>query len=90
MFDLNWILNHDDCFRYQLLDRMRTDCDYYLSYGNRHANYLWAKEEKVQIAYMKAIWHSFPDGQKPEWLTYRQILEYEKQMAVQGDSVEGT
>lgn len=33
MFDLDWILNREKKFRYQLLDRMRSDCDYYLGNG---------------------------------------------------------
>ena len=36
------LLEHDDTFRYQLLDRLRMDCDYYLGYGNRNPRYLWA------------------------------------------------
>ena len=33
-----------------------------------------------QIGYMKALWNSFPEDGKPEWLTMEQILNYEKQM----------
>ena len=29
---------------------------------------------------MKKLYNSFPDDQKPEWLTYEQILDYEKAM----------
>lgn len=32
MFDLEWILNQDERFRYQLLERMGMDCRYYLGY----------------------------------------------------------
>lgn len=84
MFNLAWILSRDDSFRYQLLDRMRMDCAYYLGYGNRYANRLWAGNEKEQIAYMLAIWNSFSEDQKPEWLTYEQLLEYESQMIKTG------
>ncbi|MEE1255971.1 MAG: LPD11 domain-containing protein [Lachnospiraceae bacterium] len=72
------ILENDATFRYQLLERMRTDCDYYLGYGNRNANNLWAGNEKTQIEYMKALYQSFEV--KPEWLTYNQILVYETKM----------
>ena len=41
---------------------------------------LWAKNEKDQIACMKALWKSFKEDKKPEWLTFEQILEFEKQM----------
>jgi len=74
------VLNHDEKFRYQLLDRMRCDCLYYLGNGNRQKKYLWAGNEADHIAYMKAIWNSFPADAKPEWLTLEQIEEFEKQM----------
>ena len=82
MFDLNWILSRGDRFRYRLLSRMKMDCLYYLGYGNRNPKNLWANNEKQQIEYMKAIWNSFSDDGKPEWLTFGQILEYEKAMMV--------
>jgi len=77
---LDWILSRDNHFRYQLLDRMRCDCDYYLGHGQRSKNHLWAMTEKAQIAYMKSIWNSFAEDKKPEWLTWEQILKYEKNM----------
>ncbi len=80
MFDLAWILEQEDPFRYQLLDRMNMDCRYYLKYGNRCAKFLWAGDEKLQIAYMKAIWNSFPDDKTPVWLTWEEIEAYEKAM----------
>lgn len=80
MNELKQILEKDEKFRYQLLNRMKSDCDYYLGYGNRHSISLWAKNEKEQIAYMKAIWNSFSEDNKPEWLTYEQILEYEEKL----------
>lgn len=30
------VIHRDSVFRYQLLDRLRSDCEYYLNYGNRH------------------------------------------------------
>ena len=32
---------------------------------------------------MKRMWISFPDGEKPEWLTWDQILAYEKSMCTE-------
>lgn len=87
VFDLEWILSHDDRFRYMLLNRMQTDCDYYLGYGNRCDGRLWARNEKKQIDYMKAIWNSFSDDKKPKWLTYDQILDYEAQMVKTGPDI---
>lgn len=72
--------NWDITFRYMLLDRMRSDCDYFLGYGRFYANHLWAGNVVNQIGYMKALWESFPAGMKPEWLTMKQIINFEKQM----------
>lgn len=80
-----YILSRDDCFRYQLLDRMRQDCLYYLSYGRRDPKYLWANDAAKQIAYMKTVWNSFPADGKPEWLTMDEIISLEKRMK-EGDA----
>lgn len=72
--------NKDDTFRYQLLSRMQSDCDYFLGNGNRHTKHLWADNARDHIACMKALWHSFSEDGKPEWLPYDKILDYEKQM----------
>lgn len=69
-----------DSFKYMLLDRMKQDCNYYLGNGNRLKKYLWANDEKEHIENMKALWNSFPDEEKPEWLTMEQIETYEKEM----------
>lgn len=75
------ILNRDPEFRYRLLSRMQSDCEYYLGNGGMHERHLWAESAASQIAYMKALWESFPDDGKPEWLTMGQIEAYEEQMA---------
>lgn len=36
------------------------------------------------ISKMKSLWNGFPPDQKPEWLTWEQILDYEK--AMRGDT----
>lgn len=74
------ILQSDDKFRYQLLSRMKGDCDYYLGYGNRGQKALWAGDEEEQIEVMKLLWNSFANNGKPEWLTWDEILYYESQM----------
>lgn len=67
--------------RYMLLDRMRSDCDYWLGFGNRYDPHLWAGNPADQIQYMKWLWESFPDDGKPEWLTMEQIEDLEKRMS---------
>lgn len=69
-----------DSFKYMLLDRMKQDCNYYLGNGNRLAKYLWVENEAEHIENMKALWNSFPEDAKPEWLTMEQIEEFEKEM----------
>jgi hypothetical protein len=68
-------------FNYMMLGRLQSDCEYYLGFGNRHEPHLWAGNVKEQIEKMKELHNSFPEGQKPEWLTYEGILEYEKRMS---------
>lgn len=67
-------------FNYQMLGRLKSDCDYYLGNGNKYAGHLWAGNEKDQIKEMKKIYNSFSDDKKPEWLTYEAILQYEELM----------
>ena len=67
-------------FQYQMLDRLSSDCDYYLGYGNRSPRILFTSDEKKHIDAMKNIWNSFAEDEKPECLTWDQILEYEKAM----------
>lgn len=76
----DWCLERDPKFRYQLLDRMRQDCEYYIRNNFETPNCLWAETEREQIDFMKQLWSSFPDADKPEWLTWEQILEFEKRM----------
>lgn len=71
-----------DSYKYMLLDRMKMDCNYYLGSGNRNKKCLWAEEEKEHIENMKALWNSFPENEKPKWLTMEQIENYEKQIII--------
>jgi hypothetical protein len=72
------VLGHDDKFKYQLLSRMQSDCEYYTKTAP-HSNHLWAGSPDKQIEYMKAIWNNLVE--KPEWLSMEQIEGYEKEMA---------
>lgn len=64
--------------KYYLLDRMRIDCEYFLGFGARNEEYLWAESAKEQIESMLYLYDSIK--QKPEWLTREQILDYKKLM----------
>ena len=63
--------------RYEILARMQADCKYYMEHGTAS---LWAGTEAQQIACMKAFYNSFPDEEKPEWITMEEIKEYEAYM----------
>jgi len=77
---VEYVQDKDARFRYQLLSRMKSDCRYYLGNGRLYGHHLWAGNEGGQIAYMKALWHSFPANEKPEWLSLEDILAYEKRL----------
>lgn len=69
-------------FNYMMLSRLESDCKYYLGNGNRFKGHLWAGDEERQIEEMKKIYNKFAEDKKPEWLTWEQILEYERQMTL--------
>lgn len=72
----------DSSVKYQFLSRMKSDCEFFLGDSPQsHQTFrLWAKDVDDQIENMKALWNSFPDDGKPEWLTMEQIDSYAEQM----------
>jgi len=72
--------NPDKKFRYQLLDRLRQDIEYYLGSGGRNPKHLWAGNEKEQIETMKKLYDSFSASEKPKWITLDDIKKLEKQI----------
>ena len=76
--EFNEILKKDDQFRYQMLNRLQMDCEYFFGFGQRNPKVLWAKDMEQQIELMKALWNSFPADQKPEWLSLEEIKAYER------------
>lgn len=77
---IEYIREKDARFRYMLLSRMQSDCAYYLGNGRIYGQHLWAGNEMDQIEYMKILWNCFPEDQKPEWLSYEDILAYERRL----------
>lgn len=71
---------HGEKLDYQLLGRLKMDCEYFLGYGNRHEKHLWAGNVADQIQKMKELHNKFSADKKPEWLTHDDILSYERQM----------
>lgn len=72
-------LPEEIAYQYQMLGRLKADCDYYLGYGNRYEGHLWAGSVEEQISEMKDRWNKLEE--KPEWLTMEMIDEYERRMA---------
>jgi len=70
----------DDSFKYMLLSRMQSDCNFYLGDTPQSFNekYLWAGNVEEHIQNMKDLWNSFKE--KPEWLSMEQIEAYERKM----------
>ena len=67
-----------------MLSKLQSDCEYYLGYGNRSPSILCNHSVQNHIARMKELWNGFPTDQKPEWLTWEQLLQYEKVMTETG------
>ena len=71
----------EDRFNYMMLDRLKSDCEYYLVNGGRNAKHsLCAHDEQAQIDKMRELDDSLKI--KPEWLTMEQIDEYAARMGV--------
>ena len=63
---------------YQLLSRLKADCDYFLGAGGRAEKHLWAGNVREQIAKMRELYAALPE--KPEWLTMEDIDRYAQRM----------
>lgn len=64
---------------YQLLDRLRADCEYFLGEVNRSEKHLWAGNVRDHILKMRELYNSLLI--KPIWLTEANIDSYAKRMA---------
>ena len=63
---------------YQLLSRLKADCDYFLGAGGRAEKHLWTGNVDGQIAKMWELYAALPE--KPEWLTMEDIDRYAQRM----------
>lgn len=72
--------DRDFKFEYQLLSRLKEDCNYYLGASRGFEPHLWAHTVEAQIEKMKELYQGFPEEGKPEWLTWEDILDYENKM----------
>lgn len=65
-------------FQYMMLSRLQSDCEYFLGYGNRSVTILSGNDPQHHMNRMKELWKELPIDGKPEWLTWKQLLNYEK------------
>lgn len=72
------LVSNCNVFGYQLLSRLKQDCEYYLGFGQRNKKHLWAQDETEQIQKMKELYAELPE--KPEWITLADIEKYEAEM----------
>ncbi len=62
---------------YMLLSRLQSDCEYFILTCPSERT-LWAGNVKEQVSKMKEIWNGM--AEKPEWLSFEKIKEYEEKM----------
>ena len=65
-------------YDYQLLDRLKSDCDYYLGA---------CVDIEAQVSKMRELYDKLPE--KPDWLTMQDIDRYEHDMLTQRDGTAG-
>ena len=73
----NWINRVEETYKYQLLGRMKSDCLYFLGYGNRSSQ-LWGGTIIEHIEYMQVLYSLIIE--KPEWLTNEEIEQFKQNM----------
>ncbi len=68
----------DRSFCYGMLDRLRSDCEYFLSIGSERV--LWAKEIEEHICIMQDLYNIFFKWEKPEWISLEEIKNLRDKM----------
>lgn len=68
----------NDKHNYMMLSRLKSDCEYFLGFGNGSERQLHQGNVEDQIKMMKELWNNLPV--KPEWLTMDEINDYEAKM----------
>lgn len=68
-----------DSFVYQMLSRLKCDCNYYLN-TSRSVNALYFKSVGYQIQFMLGFYYKLYYTEMPEWLTIDDIKDYYHRM----------
>ena len=69
-------VSEDERFRYMLLDRYRSDVEYFLGWGKRGSSRL--PNPKNHIEKMRELYNSFAGDKRPQWISLEKINEYER------------
>lgn len=85
--DTDWSKENDSSFKYQMLDRLKSDCKYFLGNGNGCCKYIWNNNVEDHIQEMKNIYNSFADEDKPDWISLDDINEFESKMKAKLNTV---
>ena len=80
--------SEDKNYSFLKLSRLESDCEYFLNRGKGNIRHLYYDTVEEHIAEMKRLWNSFPADAKPEWLSYEEIENYEKEMLNYGKQSE--
>ena len=75
------IPSKNDNFNYQLLYRLKTDCEYFLNWGMRNPKRLWALNVNDHIDTMIKLFKALPFT--PDWISFADIEQYKKEMEMQ-------
>lgn len=65
-------------FDYMMLSKLQVDCDTHLNTANAYRRRISDDDKQYVIDEMKDLWNGLLE--KPEWLTWDQILAYEKRI----------
>jgi hypothetical protein len=71
-------------FEFMMLSRLKSDCIGFLSPGDCRFHWeegIWGKNVKEHIVKMKELWNKIPEDIKPEWLSWEDILDFERKMS---------
>ena len=75
-FDSFDLFSCDESTKNQFLGRFVADCRYFLGNGNGYEGHLWAGSVEEQIDLMRKLY----DDIRPDWLSERQIDDFEDKM----------
>lgn len=65
-----------DKFTFDMLARLKSDCDYYLGHGHASHTVLWGKTPRNHCNEMRRLLLSIPEEERPIWLTENDIRWY--------------